>query len=242
MGTSITFAGFNVWRTSPWHDTLLFTTKGSGEVWTGGRWRVCTPGTAYWSPSGGRHGYRCAGGEWTLAWLTARPQESLLRRARLGTVPSLLGADEQDGPAFILQYCREASGKSDGVMLELIASLLVLAIGRLGTEPSMQRLGPLWQEVDGRLGHDWSLTELAARANLGTEQLRAVCIQECGEPPMRYLRKLRMVHAATLLSSASDTIERVARQVGYEDPFAFSTAFKRHFLSSPRDYRRRAGP
>jgi AraC-like DNA-binding protein len=56
---------------------------------------------------------------------------------------------------------------------------------------------------------------------------------------MRYVTLLRMRHAAALLASDSYSVEDVARQVGYENAFAFSTAFKRLMGDSPTGYRRR---
>jgi len=43
-----------------------------------------------------------------------------------------------------------------------------------------------------------------------------------------------------LLASESYTIETVAQQVGYDSPFAFSAAFKRHQGVSPSEYRQKA--
>jgi AraC-like DNA-binding protein len=53
-----------------------------------------------------------------------------------------------------------------------------------------------------------------------------------------------MRHAASLLASDFYTIETVAQKVGYDNPFAFSTAFKRVMGVSPSAYRneQRGGP
>ena len=169
-----------------------------------------------------------------MAWLTAWPTKSRLRRGDLGDIPRVVKADQQDASNFVSQYCREASRTGSMVMLDLMAELLILALGRLGSESPTRRLDELWLDVESRLDHDWSLGELARHAHLSHEQLRAVCCQERGEPPVRYLTMLRMRRAATLLTATSDTVDRVARQVGYTNPYAFSTAFKRHFGSPPR--------
>jgi AraC-like DNA-binding protein len=47
-----------------------------------------------------------------------------------------------------------------------------------------------------------------------------------------------MTLAADLLRTTTATIATVARQVGYEDPFAFSIAFKRAYDESPSTWRR----
>jgi transcriptional regulator GlxA family with amidase domain len=53
---------------------------------------------------------------------------------------------------------------------------------------------------------------------------------------MRYVTRLRLRHAASLLASHIYSVELVARKVGYTNAFAFSTAFKREMGASPSDY------
>jgi AraC-like DNA-binding protein len=59
-----------------------------------------------------------------------------------------------------------------------------------------------------------------------------------GEPPLTYLTGWRMTFAAEMLRDTEATIAAVARKVGYEDPFAFSVAFKRARGNSPSAWRR----
>ena len=47
-----------------------------------------------------------------------------------------------------------------------------------------------------------------------------------------------MREAAALLSSESYKLAEVARRVGYDNVFAFSTAFKRQFGTAPAYFRR----
>ena len=56
---------------------------------------------------------------------------------------------------------------------------------------------------------------------------------------MHQVAFLRMRRAATLLESTRQKINSIARTVGYDNAFAFSTAFKRHIGTSPADYRLR---
>jgi transcriptional regulator GlxA family with amidase domain len=50
-----------------------------------------------------------------------------------------------------------------------------------------------------------------------------------------------MRHAATLLTATPMTVETVVQRVGYDNPFAFSVAFKRRMQAAPPDYRKTAG-
>jgi AraC-like DNA-binding protein len=46
-----------------------------------------------------------------------------------------------------------------------------------------------------------------------------------------------MRHAAKLLAATDDKIETIAGEVGYANPFVFSTTFKRWVGWRPSDYR-----
>ena len=54
---------------------------------------------------------------------------------------------------------------------------------------------------------------------------------------MTYLRQWRLTLAPDLLREEAATLDAVARQVGFGNGFALSTAFKRLRGISPRDHR-----
>ena len=54
---------------------------------------------------------------------------------------------------------------------------------------------------------------------------------------MQHLTFLLIQRAKYLLSSTDDKIDSIARVVGYENPFAFSTLFKHWVGWSPPRYR-----
>lgn len=58
-----------------------------------------------------------------------------------------------------------------------------------------------------------------------------------GMSPKQYLTDLRMKKASALIKKGSESITYIARNVGYEDPLAFSKAFKEQFGLSPKQYR-----
>ena len=58
-----------------------------------------------------------------------------------------------------------------------------------------------------------------------------------GEPPLTYLTRWRMTRAQQLLRTSTAPLPAVAREVGYDSPFAFAKAFKRHTGDSPGRYR-----
>jgi AraC-like DNA-binding protein len=62
--------------------------------------------------------------------------------------------------------------------------------------------------------------------------------QLVGEPPISYLARVRLGHAAGYLSSTDMTVRQIARLVGYENEASLSKAFRRAFGHAPGQYRR----
>ncbi len=85
----------------------------------------------------------------------------------------------------------------------------------------------------------WSVANLAAEAGLSRAALARRFNHLVGEPPMQHLAGWRLAMAADLLLEPGSTVTAVARRVGYNSPFTFSTAFKRRYGVSPTAHRER---
>jgi AraC-like DNA-binding protein len=72
--------------------------------------------------------------------------------------------------------------------------------------------------------------------HLGEKQLQRLCQRELGRSPRQQLIWLRMRRAAELLMVHDAKIKSIAAQVGYENPFVFSSTFKRVMGWSPSEY------
>jgi len=84
----------------------------------------------------------------------------------------------------------------------------------------------------------WTLEDLAGRAGLSRTGLAERFREAMGDTPLSYLRTVRMQKAMHILSETDKPLEQVAREVGYQDAFGFSKAFKRAVGVAPRDFRR----
>ena len=94
-----------------------------------------------------------------------------------------------------------------------------------------------------RMLHDdpaypWTVAGLATAAGLTRARFARRFTDLVGQPPMTYLTSWRLALAADLLREPNTTVEAVARQVGYSNGFALSTAFKRVRGTSPTSHRR----
>lgn len=99
------------------------------------------------------------------------------------------------------------------------------------------RLWQLWEMVSQNLARKWTLGELASACHLSTEHLRRLCRQQMGRSPMRQLTYLRMQQAGDLLATTNQKIEAIAAAVGYENPFVFSSTFKKWIGWRPSQFR-----
>ncbi|GAA1602118.1 AraC family transcriptional regulator [Kribbella hippodromi] len=88
--------------------------------------------------------------------------------------------------------------------------------------------------------YPWNVTELAERVGVSRASLARRFTALVGEAPMSYLTGWRITLAADQLRSTKDTVEAIARRVGYANAFALSVAFKRVRGTTPTAHRRAA--
>jgi AraC-like DNA-binding protein len=134
----------------------------------------------------------------------------------------------------------------------LIDLLLIAAIRRWaeeqpdGAPPSWLAAlrDPLIGHVLGLLhdrpGESWTLEKLASEVHVSRATLARRFNEAVGEPPLAYLSNWRMQLAAQRLKHTTDTVESIARDVGYSSEYAFNRAFSRHRGQPPGRYRRLA--
>lgn len=83
-----------------------------------------------------------------------------------------------------------------------------------------------------------SVRSLAQRFNTNHNTLNELFKREMGLPPLAWQRKLRLERAARQLRLTDAPINVIAADHGYNLPANFTTAFRRHFGSTPHEYRK----
>jgi AraC-like DNA-binding protein len=177
-------------------------------------------------------------------------------RRLLDALPPLLvvRADTWDSPLIPLlatQIVKEEPGQQI-VLDRLLDLLLIDALRAWFARPEAHP--PAWYQANSdpvvgralRLLHNapadpWTVATLADAVGVSRAALARRFHDLVGEPPMTFLTNWRMALAADLLLEPSAAVGVVARQVGYNSPFTFSTAFKRVHGQSPRAHRQAAG-
>jgi len=162
---------------------------------------------------------------------------------------AIVPAGAFDNPLLaVLDTELERSAMGQGAVLDRLLDLVLVTALRAWFEgPEAQP--PAWYRAMGdpvvgdalRLIHDepqapWTVASLAAAVGMSRAALARRFTQRVGEPPMTYLTTCRLTVAADRLREPGSSVASVAAEVGYSNPFAFSTAFKRHHGVSPREH------
>ncbi len=77
-----------------------------------------------------------------------------------------------------------------------------------------------------------SLETLAQKCHISKVYLHKLFVKKLGIPPYRYITNVRMDRAYILLKDKK-SVGQVATDVGYNDIYTFSRAYKKHFNESP---------
>ncbi len=103
------------------------------------------------------------------------------------------------------------------------------------------RLAALLDWIPTQLGGDLSLDALAGHACMPPRTLSRVFQRELGTSPARYVERVRVEAASTLLAQAQASISTVARLCGFEHPENLRRSFHKHRAVSPQAYAQRFG-
>ncbi len=250
---------------SPSH-ILIICTGGSGWYETGGGCCEIRAGDAFIIEKSVPHAYGSSeGGWWELYWihfdgaLAADMCRYLSGETHCGEEH---GADRGENreiassPPFPLPM-----GDESRHLFSLICSSLSEGISPLNYELACGRLWHLFSSLslDRKRGADVSrgvidqclnlmeerisgtltLRELSERVSLTPQYLCRLFRQQTGHPPMEHYTRLKIQRSCALLDMTSERICEISLQLGIEDPYYFSRAFKRIMGMPPREYRRR---
>lgn len=207
------------------------------------------------------HSVQVAGDGTTALSMLGAERPSLLVVAR--TLPDMTGFDvldrlrdarQPDLPALVLcatapsrQDLRraEAHGRSmlvgDGILAE---AEIVAVLGRLlGSGPPASRSGLLVKRAVVYLHRHFHLQitrrQVAHAAGMSEDYLSRLFHRELGLSPWDYLSRLRIQRAKERLRDTDDSVQAVARRVGFPDRAYFSRIFRRLTGQPPQAYRNR---
>jgi AraC-like DNA-binding protein len=132
-----------------------------------------------------------------------------------------------------------------GMVLTLMARLhrlpgLSSNEARERTTDRFARLAPAMQHMAAHFGEAIRMEDLAGLCHASPTHLRRLFQKAVGESPLRYLTRLRIQMAATLLETTNRTVLDISMEVGYPSISSFNRHFRSVMAMSPRQWRRRA--
>lgn len=233
---------YQIQRVLPGMDTLLVTVSGQGMVKLAEHWQMQHAGDWVWLPSGSPVQYQLADPDtttpWQLCWI-------LFYRATTPTLSSYQSGttDQALQLKLLLQflYNEQQNPKADQSSTLCCQQLQILT-QRVRQHSMVAPLEQLRQRLMTSLAKAWTVAAMADSAFLSERQLHRLCLQHWGHTPKHYLQLLRLRQAAMLLTSTSLSIEQIAQQTGFSNPYHFSTVFKAHYRQPPGLYRRQKHP
>jgi AraC-like DNA-binding protein len=110
-----------------------------------------------------------------------------------------------------------------------------------GNKPNRRSLAvrKLAVEIHSAPEKNWTVSEMARKAGIPPRTLSRMFKNELGMGPMDLVIKNRLDLASTILMSTDDTIESIARRLGYKSLYSFSNLFYRHIGMRPGQFRKK---
>ena len=126
-------------------------------------------------------------------------------------------------------------------LLLYLAQLPVRAAQEAGRVPSEQIeiVRRVHAELSGHLDRRFTIEELAKQYAINPTTLKSVFKAVYGNSLAAHMKEHRMEKAAALLIGTDETVSQIARQVGYESPSRFSSAFQEAYQLLPLEYRKK---
>lgn len=231
---------FSRWSAS--YHTVVYTSNGRGVLETQDATDEIYTNSMMVLPAGSSFRLHYSGEPWDFGWII------------LHDLPDWQHLKLRDG---FLSYCQSAQViyhllcliyyRTDAVQqTPMLADLhnevySTLDVADPRTEHE-SRLIQLFQEVEEQLHYPWTIEDMAQRVYYSAPHFHRLCMKVFRCSPMQKLANLRMEHACYLLQYTDWPVSEVASRVGYNDPFNFSTRFKKLRGVSPRIYRQRHVP
>ncbi len=149
--------------------------------------------------------------------------------ADCGGVGGGVGAQPASGGALLARR----------VAWDTAARLAALLGDSIGVDAPASRLdyACIDKWLRAHLSEPLRVTDLATHCGLGERRFHQLFDEAFGTTPHRYLQRLRLDAALTLLCDARYTLTDVALTVGFSDQSAFTHAFTRRFGMAPGQWR-----
>lgn len=233
------------------HSLVALVTHGSGGWQIGERAQLIREGEVVWVPEGSPHGMRpgVRGCQAITVRFTARVAGAHCLLTLLGFPTAVR---DSPGPEQIfhelvrLHHFRPGGWeqRARALVAELVLRTVHEYPDQLDPAASVRKLRALrWLcpvlHLADRSGPRIAVAAMAKALAWSPTHLRRVFREYLGTSPHAWLAERRLKKAADLLVTTDQSVEQVARAIGYESLSHFHRAFKRRFGCTPAEYRGR---
>lgn len=246
-GISDLRARYEIVRRRPDFHLVIFTLGGEGRYRLSSRQGVLRPGDLWVVPAGEPQHYG-TDKEWRILFfhIAAVAPGGTIPFTRPTVIPSTFAAQLESAMTWYLSELLIRSSRSMKVASSYAEVIRVCLDRALDASHHPERsrvrvrLDELWEAINGDIGRNWTVVEMARRLSLSVSQFRRVVVAEHASTPQGMLVRMRVERAQQLLVRTEDTLDVIADRVGYESPFSLSRAFRRAVGISPRQFRQQA--
>jgi AraC-like DNA-binding protein len=246
-GRETCMPNYTINRESFRFNALEFVVQGEGELVCSGKQYALTAGTVFTYGPGIAHSIR-AGGEKDLVkyfvnFAGAKARDMFGKDLSLAGVVQLTSAPADIADLFdrLIDYGIAHSALGDRIC-SVLGELLLLKIAEtaLPYGKAASAAFDTYRRVSDYINKNylalWTLDQVAQSCHINEAYLCRLFKRFAHQSPYQYLLRLKMNHAAVSLSEHGKLVKQVADEIGYDDEFHFSRAFKKVFGMPPMQF------
>ncbi|MCB8881444.1 helix-turn-helix transcriptional regulator [Acidisoma cellulosilytica] len=229
---------------------LQHTISGCGRLRFGRQFHRVAPGQTMLVTIPHTHRYWLEAGEtWSFFWIGLTGQEALRLlyaiQSAAGPVLTLDHATIDRLAGFCLELGdraadRDAVGSLSAIAYAVLMCLVDDVLGRhhaIRAEANSDDVERVCRHVRTNLDQPLNVSDLAAVAGYSRAHFSRLFAAETGLAPAEFICRERMRLASRLLANASLSVKDISSACGYADPNYFAKAFRKHFETSPTEFR-----
>ncbi len=209
---------------------LHYVVSGFGRFEKEGKVFELTPGQIFVIPPGVTTYYEAdAKHPWTYIWIGFTATDELPIK-----IPTVITAPELGEIFEDMKRCSEfESGKEEFLLSKIWEMFSIL---QKNAQTADEWINNAINYIHQNYHNPITVSDIVDVIGFDRCYFSSIFKKKTGLSPSRYLMKLRMEKAATLMLKSGVKPSVAANSVGYDDIFTFSKVFKKHFGVSPRYY------
>lgn len=144
-----------------------------------------------------------------------------------------------------------AEGAGSGAAVTRLSEIVFIELLRVGIRDSGsfcsvldafsdRQIGRALELVHSRPGENWTVEKLASEVAMSRSRFAERFSELIGAGPMAYLADWRLQKALAKLETSRESVQKIAGDIGYKSPAAFTRAFAQKFGHTPLEYRKMA--